>query len=166
MFRPAVIAALFILSLAACGGKEDDRGFLEGAAKTETDTATHPASPGGEAVIPSTASGTTVLVTLEDNRIVVADADRIPVGPAIFTITNTGSAVHSLYIEGPGVNKAPDVTTIAQGSTTSVNATLQQGSYTLYCPITGHRENGEAVTLIIKAPTAPGSTSTISTTGT
>jgi hypothetical protein len=166
MFRPAVTAIFLVLSLAACGGKEDDRGFLEGAAKTETDTATHPASPGGEALVPSTASGTTVLVTLEDNRIVVAEADRIPVGPAVFTITNTGKAVHSLFIEGPGVSKAPDVTTIAQGATTSVNATLQSGSYTLYCPITGHRENGETLTLIIKPPNAPGSTSTISTTST
>ena len=166
MFRPAVTAIFLVLSLAACGGKEDDRGFLEGAAKTETDTATHPASPGGEALVPSTASGTTVLVTLEDNRIVVAEADRIPVGPAVFTITNTGKAVHSLFIEGPGVSKAPDVTTIAQGATTSVNATLQSGSYTLYCPITGHRENGETLTLIIKPPSAPGSTSTISTTST
>jgi hypothetical protein len=166
MFRSAVLMSLLTLSLVACGGKEDDRGFLEGAAKTETDTATHPASPGGAALVPSTASGTTVLVTLEDNRLVVADADRIPVGPAVFTITNAGSAVHSLFIEGPGVSKAPDVSTIAQGTTTSVNATLQTGSYTLYCPITGHRENGEALTLVIKPAAAPGSTSTISTTST
>ena len=90
MFRPAVLTMFLALSLFGCGGDEKDSGFLENAQQTATDTATHPGSPGGAAVIPSTESGTTVLVTLNDNSIAVADADRIPPGPTVFTITNGG----------------------------------------------------------------------------
>ena len=161
MFRPAVLTMFLALSLIACGGDEKESGFLENAQQTATDTATHPGSPGGAAVIPSTESGVTVLVTLNDNSIAVADADRIPPGPAVFTITNGGSGAHSLFIEGPGVSKAPDSTTIAKGATSSMSATLQPGSYTLYCPVQNHRDNGESVTLVVRPAGAPAPTSTV-----
>ena len=160
MFRTAVMV-FAALSLVACGGDEKDSGFLENAQQTATDTATHPGSPGGTAVIPSTESGATVIVTLNDNSIAVADSDRIPPGPTVFTITNGGSGAHSLYIEGPGVSKAPDSATLAKGATSSVSVTLQPGTYTLYCPVLNHRDNGESVTLVIRPANAPAPTSKV-----
>lgn len=158
MHRFAV--AVLMVAAVACGRNEEPV-FLEEAQKTATDTATHPASPGGTAVVPDVSAGYTVLVTLEDNRVVVTDADKIPPGPSVFTVTNTGREVHNLFIEGPGVQRGPAEGTIAQGASTSFEATLQPGSYTLYCPVAGHRERGEELTLVIKPATAPPPTSTV-----
>lgn len=159
MHRFAVM--FLILAAVACGQKKEEPGFLEGAQQSATDTATHPASPGGAAVVPDVSAGYTVLVTLEDNRVVVTDADKIPPGPSVFTVTNAGKEVHNLFVEGPGVQRGPTEGTIGQGTTTSFDVTLKPGSYTLYCPIAGHRERGEALTLVIKSPSAPPPTSTV-----
>jgi hypothetical protein len=126
---------------------------------TDTASATHPASPGGRALVPEAKAGTTVLVTLNDNLLSVSDPDAIPPGPAVFTITNAGKEVHNLFVEGPGVNVSPNNPLIA-GGTANVNATLGVGTYTLYCPIAGHREKGEELKLIIKPPSAPAPSST------
>ena len=159
MFRCAVISLAVILA-AGCGKKEEP-GFLEGAQQSATDSATHPGSPGGTAIVPDVAAGTTVLVTLADNRIAVTNADQIPPGPAVFTINNASSEVHNLHVEGPGVSVATDDATISGGATTSIEATLQPGTYTLYCPIAGHRDRGESLQLIIKPAGAPAPTSTV-----
>jgi hypothetical protein len=113
-----------------------------------TSTATNPASPGGTALVPSTSVGTTVLVLLEDNSI-GAPTTPIPPGPAVFTITNGGSQLHNLFIEGPGLSKAAGEPIDKNGSTT-LNAELQEGTYTLYCPILDHRDKGETATLTVR----------------
>ena len=162
MQRKAVLLGLLVLSLAACRGENNDNtAVTDTTLTTDTVTATHPASPGGTAIVPSTASGTTVQVTLADGRIAVQGADAIPPGPAVLTVNNTGPGVHNLFVEGPGVNKAPDSGTIASGGMTTLDVTFQPGSYTLYCPVQNHREKGEAVTLVIKPAAAPAPTSTV-----
>lgn len=159
MHRFAVVFLMVMLA-AACG-KNEEPVFLEDAQKTATDTATHPGSPGGAALVPDVSAGVTVLVTLEDNRIVVTDADRIPPGPAVFTVTNTGKEVHNLYVEGPGTQRGPAGGSIAQGVTTSFEVDLRPATWTLFCPIAGHRERGEELKLIIKPAAAPPPTSTV-----
>jgi hypothetical protein len=149
---------MIILWLAACADREEGR-FLEGAQQSATDSAAHPASPGGTAVVPDVEAGSTVLVTIEDGRILVDNPDQVPAGPAVFTVTNAGSAVHSLMVEGDGMNKAlPE--NLAVRATASLDGRLSAGNYTLYCPILDHREKGEATTLIIRSPAAPAPSST------
>jgi hypothetical protein len=156
----AVLSLVVILSLAGCRREANEPGFLEGAEQSATDSATHPGSPGGAAVVPSTASGSTVLVALEDNRIIIQDADRIPPGPAVLTVNNAGTQIHNLVIEGEGISRSLDAN-LAAGGTTSIDVKLQQGTYTLYCPIPNHREKGESVTLVIRPPAAAAPTSTV-----
>lgn len=116
----------------------------------DTASATHPASPGGTAVVPGVAAGTTVLVMLNDNSIAVRE-QSIPPGPAILTIENRGSDVHNLYVEGPGLNAAAgDAIPETRSSTMEVN--FQPGTYTLYCPVGDHRTNGEQVQVTIAQP--------------
>jgi len=117
---------------------------------TAAETGTHPASPGGTALVPDVESGTTVLVLLNDNSIAVRE-QAIPPGPAVLTVQNGGKEVHNLFIEGAGLDRAAG-DTIAQGASATVEVNFKPGTYTLYCPIANHRQNGEQVTVTITAP--------------
>ena len=117
---------------------------------TETASATHPASPGGTALVPDVAAGTSVLVVLEDNSLALP-GQTIPAGPAVLTVENRGTGVHNLYIEGEGINRAAGDTIPAGGSAT-VDVLFKPGTYTFYCPVLNHRENGEQATITIAAP--------------
>ena len=112
-----------------------------------TDSATHPGSPGGTAVVPDVAAGTTVLVLLETNSIGMQEAN-IPKGPAVLTIENRSADVHNLFVEGPGVSKAAG-DAIAAGQSASLEVTFQPGTYTFYCPLADHRQKGEEKQLTI-----------------
>jgi uncharacterized cupredoxin-like copper-binding protein len=117
---------------------------------TDTASATHPGSPGGTALVPEVTAGTTVLVVLEDNSIAIR-GEAIPPGPAILTVENGGSTGHNLYIEGNGMNRAAG-DMIEPGKTATIDVVFQPGTYTLYCPVLKHRENGEQTQVTIAAP--------------
>ena len=110
------------------------------------DDPTHPASPGGTAVVPDATGGTTVNVLLNDGRI-APPTETVPPGPAVITVTNGGKETHNLHIEGPGVSVAGDP--LPAGSSRPIDVNFQAGTYTLYCPILDHRDKGEQVTLTI-----------------
>lgn len=150
--RPAVmkkqllLASLLVLAI-ACGNREsatDTAATLDTAA---TDSATHPASPGGEALVPDVVSGTTVLVMLSDGSIAVRE-QSIPPGPAVLTVENRGTGVHNLYVEGEGISRAAG-DNIAAGASASVDVNFKAGTYTMYCPVLDHREKGESVTVTV-----------------
>ena len=147
-----------VMLFAACPSKHENATATMDIT-SETTGATHPASPGGAALVPETKAGTTVLVTLNDNSLVVQDPDAIPPGPAVFTVTNGGKQVHNLFIEGPGVSKAAG-DSMPVGMTANVNVDLAPGTYTLYCPVLDHRTKGEELKLIIKPASAPAPSST------
>jgi uncharacterized cupredoxin-like copper-binding protein len=98
----------------------------------------------------SGSAGTTVLVVLEDNSIAIR-GEAIPPGPAILTVENGGSMGHNLYIEGNGMNRAAGAI-IEPGKTATIDVVFQPGTYTLYCPVLKHRENGEHTQVTIAAP--------------
>lgn len=137
------LTLLAVILAAACGNEAKDEGPWLGANET-TGSAQHPGSPGGEAVVPEATAGTTVVVILGDGRIALRES-AIPRGPAVLTITNGGKGIHDLHVEGPGVQKATDGP-IDPGGSRSVSVELQPGTYTLYCPVPGHRDAGEETT--------------------
>lgn len=147
-----------VLVLAACGGDREEATTLTSTqpspetatADTTMADATHPASPGGTALVPSVASGTTIVAIIEDGRIAIQQ-QAIPPGPAVFTVTNGGGQLHNLHIEGEGVSTAAGDPIPVQGSR-DVNVTLKAGTYTLYCPILDHRDKGEQTTIMVSAP--------------
>ena len=147
----AILAALLLF--AACPSKHNNAVSTMDIT-TDSATATHPASPGGPALVPETKVGSTVLVTLNDNLISIENPDDIPPGPAILTVKNIGTQVHNLFIEGPGVNKAAG-DSFPPGKVADVDVTFAPGTYTLYCPILDHRQKGEELKLVIKPPKAP-----------
>ena len=144
MKKQLLLASLLVLAI-ACGNREsatDTAATLDTAA---TDSATHPASPGGEALVPDIVSGTTVLVMLSDNSIAVRE-QSIPPGPAVLTVENRGTGVHNLFVEGQGISRAAG-DNIDAGGSASVDVNFQAGTYTMYCPVLDHREKGESVTV-------------------
>jgi len=144
-----LVASLVLLG--ACGGKEnaanDTAPTLLPPQESATDSAAHPASPGGAALVPDVSAGSTVLVMLSEGRIAVRE-QSIPPGPAVLTIENGGKEVHNLFIEGEGLSRAAG-DTIAEGSSSTVDVNFKPGTYTLYCPVLNHREQGEEVKLTI-----------------
>lgn len=166
MCKAAFVSAILVLFLAACRDSNENKEqgkFLEAAQQSATDTAAHPGSLGGPVPVPLVSAGTTVLVTIEDNLITVANPDQIPPGPAVFTLKNVGSQVHGLFVEGNGISRSPDTPTIPAGGTVDFDVLLKPGTYELYCPVLKHRVlNNETTKLIIKPPVAkePGPTST------
>jgi uncharacterized cupredoxin-like copper-binding protein len=156
--RNAVTALLFsslLLLGAACTDEKPNENRLgtttdtTGAA-SQTADATHPASPGGAAVVPGVDAGTTVLVMIQEGSIAVRE-QAIPPGPAVLTIENRGTDVHNLFIEGEGISRAAGDTIAANGSA-SVDVNFRPGTYTLYCPLGDHRQKGEQVEVTIAAP--------------
>lgn len=139
--RSLFLVSLTIL-LAACGGgeKNDNEAWLDPAA-SQTTTMPPPAEQ------PDTHAGTTVLVTINDGHIATREA-AIPPGPAVLTVANAGKNVHNLHVEGPGVQAALDGT-LEAGESGTINVTFQRGTYTLYCPVLDHRQNGETLTVPI-----------------
>jgi hypothetical protein len=163
------IAMVVFVALTACPSKKNEVAKPLGST-SDTADATRTASPGGSALVPEAKGGTTVIVTLNDNTLDVANPDQIPPGPAVFTVTNASKAnVHNLFIDGPGIQKAAG-NDMSPGQVANVNVDLQAGKYTLYCPLLDHRKKGESIDLIIKSPAAPAPSSMTapdtSTTGT
>ena len=168
LMMKAVVTTLLIASLvlfAACKqeraeGTDTAEPSLMPQQASATDSATHPASPGGAALVPDVTSGTTVLVMLTEGSIAVRE-QSIPAGPAILTVENRGKEVHNLFIEGEGISRAAG-DTIAEGSSSTVDVQFKAGTYTFYCPVLNHREQGEQTTVTVGG--TPGATTTSPTT--
>jgi len=129
-----VTAALAALLLGACGG-------------TSTNTATPSAASSPTATSPSsaTAVGTSVGVTEKEFSITLSQASFSPASYT-FTIQNKGSLPHNLNIEGPGVDTKTSPIP-SPGQSGKLTATLQKGSYELWCSVPGHKNKGMDLTI-------------------
>lgn len=147
------IASVLLLTLLIACGREhaatDTAATDTTATAPDTASATHPGSPGGTALVPDVAAGTTVLVVLEDNSLALP-GQPIPLGPAVITIENRGSMNHNLFIEGEGINRAAD-DAISAGASGTLDVAFKPGTYTFYCPILDHRTKGEQATVTVAA---------------
>lgn len=121
-------------------------------ATSATDSAAHPASPGGTAAVPDVDAGTTVVVVLTEGSIGVR-GQSIPPGVAVLTVENAGKEAHNLFVEGEGISRAAG-DTIAAGATSSIDVNFKPGTYTLYCPLLDHRNRGEQTQITISADAA------------
>jgi uncharacterized cupredoxin-like copper-binding protein len=62
-------------------------------------------------------------------------------GTVTFRVTNNGSIEHALEVDGQGIEEETD--SIQPRESTELTVDLsQEGSYEIYCPIGGHREQG------------------------
>ncbi|HYO79474.1 MAG TPA: cupredoxin domain-containing protein [Thermoanaerobaculia bacterium] len=72
----------------------------------------------------------------------------VPAGPVAFNVENGGKEDHAFEIEGNGVHQ--QTTVLKRGDTTALEVNLKPGTYTVYCPVDGHKGKGMQTTLVVK----------------
>jgi uncharacterized cupredoxin-like copper-binding protein len=160
--RKIVAVSIAALFLAACPGDrrtdESQRPPAKMSTATgnpqavpENSTAMNPITP-PQTSMPSdrvggTASAPTIDVQLTEYEIRIPDT--LTAGPQRFKIANAGKQNHNFVIEGPGLSQklASDLT---RGDTAELAVTLRPGSYTVYCPVDGHRGRGMQRTVTVR----------------
>ncbi len=140
----ALVLALGVGLLSACGGGNDDSS--DTAATTAADTSSSPAATSSSATETTTAgSGEAqeVAVTEQNFRIMLPSTD-LSAGDYTFTIRNADQMPHDLSIElnGQTITKS-DV--IQPGQSGTLEVSLEPGSYIFYCSVGRHRANGMQV---------------------
>jgi plastocyanin len=136
----AIVVALAVLGLAACGGDDDDDGGDTTAAATAP-TTTAAGGGGGSTVAISTPSGSDLAYEQSD---VNASA-----GSVTIDFDNQQSTPHDVKVEDSAGEELGG-TDLISSSTTTGTVDLQAGSYTFFCSVPGHREAGMEGTLTVK----------------
>lgn len=134
-FVRTLLAAGAVGVLAACGGSADNgAGAPEGQAAGDASQ-----------VVEIAASE----FALDPAEIALDEA-----GAVTLRLTNTGSTVHALQVEGEGIQAGTEV--IQPGETAELTVELGQGRYVLYCPVGDHRGRGMEGMLGVGEPASPG----------
>jgi plastocyanin len=66
--------------------------------------------------------------------------ESVPAGEVTFNVTNDGGTEHGFEIEGSGIEE--EIEELAPGDSDTLTVTLEPGTYTVYCPVDGHRGMG------------------------
>ena len=74
--------------------------------------------------------------------------DTLPAGRIAFNVENGGKETHAFEIEGNGVHSKTNELT--RGNTAALEVDLKPGTYTIYCPVDGHRGKGMEKTVTVK----------------
>lgn len=144
---PLAACALAATTIAACGSDDDNDGGA-----TTSGGASTTAQTGAETTPQGSASSRLALVAEEsgglrfDRRALEAQAGDVTVA-----LDNPGrnQLPHAVEIEGEGVEEESG--TIEPGSPpTEVTANLRPGTYTFYCPVGDHRQQGMEGTLTVR----------------
>jgi plastocyanin len=69
-------------------------------------------------------------------------------GTYVFEAVNSGDTVHALEVEGQGIEEETEE--IQPGQSAELKVELEAGTYELYCPVGGHKEEGMEGTLTVK----------------
>jgi plastocyanin len=115
--RIAVVAAAGLLVMAGCGEKR------------ETTT-------GGGA----SSSGTSSSVTISETEFKLNPASPGIAPGGTITAKNDGSTTHALEVEG--ANGEVKTKPLSPGQSATLKAPDKEGSYEMYCPIDGHKNQG------------------------
>jgi uncharacterized cupredoxin-like copper-binding protein len=140
------VAATVALGATACGGDDEST-----QATTSTRETTQEKTSGGAAKTEAAGAGkpTTVKVSETEYKIEPANPEIAKPGTVRFAITNDGSQVHSIEVEGPKGEKQSGVLQPGQKGTLQVDLS-KPGSYEWYCPIANHKQLGMEGEIVVK----------------
>lgn len=99
----------------------------------------------GNRIAPAATAETNVELTEYEIRM----PDTINAGHERFRIVNSGKENHNFVITGNGVS-AQLPNDLTRGDTTDIAMDLKPGTYTVFCPVDGHRGKGMQRTLTVK----------------
>jgi plastocyanin len=74
--------------------------------------------------------------------------DSLPAGKVTFNVENGGKEGHGFEIEGNGIEEKTDI--LRSGDSAALQVDLRPGTYTVYCPVKGHKGKGMQRTLVVK----------------
>ncbi|HKR62539.1 MAG TPA: cupredoxin domain-containing protein [Thermoanaerobaculia bacterium] len=74
--------------------------------------------------------------------------DILPKGKVTLNIVNAGEKDHGLEIEGNGLHAKSEV--LKRGDQTALELQLRPGTYTVYCPVDGHKDKGMRKTVTVE----------------
>jgi plastocyanin len=150
----AAAAALVValVGVAACGTEPPQAG---GAPSTEPSTEPSPEVTGSPEATGAPEEGadeegeaTAVTVTLADGQIELSQV-AFTAGDHTFVIEHDGQEPHAFAITGPGVSEEiPEIE--PGGDPEELSVTLEAGSYRLWCPVSGHAEDGMDLTIEVE----------------
>jgi plastocyanin len=95
----------------------------------------------------------TVRVTEREFKLTLSNANP-PTGQTRFEIRNTGKLAHELAIAGKSVNARTKM--IKPGKSAVLVVDLEQGRYSVWCPIPGHAAKGMKASITVDGPSQPG----------
>lgn len=101
---------------------------------------------GGAGVEAGAGGGVPVEVTLTSYEIEIGDS--VPAGEVVFELTNDSDHDHGFAITGNDVDETL-VDQVEPGSTTEASIELEPGTYTVWCPIGDHRDQGMEAELTV-----------------
>ncbi|GAB3671674.1 hypothetical protein GCM10027597_05050 [Saccharopolyspora tripterygii] len=106
-------------------------------------------TPGAPAGPPAPGKPGVATVGLRDFAL---DLSQNPMAPGTYTFIaeQRGQAPHALSIEGPGVSEVTTPVIPRGGGSQQLTVTLQPGTYELWCPVGGHRQQGMESRLTVR----------------
>jgi plastocyanin len=127
-FFIAVMAALWLL--VGCGGGSGGGGNRENAPSGAKDSVLK-----------------TIRIEETEFRLEPAEITLDKPGTYVFEAVNSGDTVHALEVEGEGIEEKTEE--IQPGQSAELKVELAAGTYELYCPVGGHKEEGMEGTLTV-----------------
>jgi len=107
---------------------------------------------GGEDKAPSDAKEGAVLKMIQvketEFELKPAEITLDKPGTYVFKAVNSGDTVHALEVEGEGIEEETEE--IEPGQSAELKVKLQAGTYEIYCPVGGHKEEGMEGKLTVK----------------
>jgi plastocyanin len=97
----------------------------------------------------------TIQVKETEFRLKPAEITLQKPGTYAFEAVNSGDTVHALEIEGQGIEEVTEE--IQSGQSAELKVKLEAGTYELYCPVDGHKEEGMEGKVIVKKGSGGGS---------
>jgi plastocyanin len=155
-----VVVVAAVLLLAGCpGGRGQDESQVSPPrnstapqntqAVPENSASMNPVAPPHKELPGNRAPAATSVVQVQLIEYEIRMPDTLPAGHTTLQITNGGKLNHNFAIEGPGVQMklSSDLT---RGDSQQLDVNLHPGTYTVYCPVDGHRGKGMQRTLTVK----------------
>lgn len=87
----------------------------------------------------------------------IALPDEVMAGTVAFQVQNAGDMEHTFGVFSPGFGRGSELAAaLDPGGSAVFTVELQPGTYTVYCPIGGHRGQGMEATVRVVEATASG----------
>lgn len=121
-------------------------------AQMTQDTPPQNEAPTQTVTVPVTASQNAPAAPMQAVQLIeysIRMPQTVTAGKQAFHVVNNGKELHSFEIEGNGVH-ARLPSDLSAGSESHLDVDLKPGTYTVYCPVKGHKERGMTTTLTVQ----------------